>query len=179
MLEPTDRSLIAAARRGDAPAFGELYRRHREVVLAFFLARTGDARLAADLTAETFANAVAGCHGYRTDASPSRWLFAIARRMLAESRGRGAVDDRARRRLDLAPLELDDDDLERILALRAMLPAPAPSPDVERLPQARREALRARILDELEHPRAAGDLRCSPALARTARGGPQVGGTGS
>jgi len=84
-----------------------------------------------------------------------------------------AVDERARR-LGLARLELDDD-FERIGGLRALLPAGVPSPAVvEQLPEARREALRARILDELEHPSAAPRLRTSGAVARKARGRPST-----
>lgn len=170
-LDPSDRKLIAAARRGDGPAFGRFYRRHRDIVPAFFVARTGDAALAADLTAETFAVALAGCHGYRQDARPPSRLFAIARRLLAESRRRGAVGVRARERLGLAGLELDDDDLERIGRLRALLPGrPAQRDQLERLPEASREALRALILDELEHPNTARGLRRSPAARRPGRG---------
>lgn len=170
MLEPSDRALIAAAARGEAGAFGELYRRHCDIVLAFFLNRTGAPGLAADLTAETFAVALAGCRRYRPDAPPPSWLFAIARRLLAESRRRGAVEDRARRRVGLARLELDDGDIERIAGLRALL---SPS-SRERLGEARREAVRACILDELDHPDGAGGFRPSPAVAPCRRDGEVV-----
>jgi RNA polymerase sigma-70 factor (ECF subfamily) len=162
--------LIVAARRGDGAAFARLYRRHRDVVLTFFIARTGDAALAADLTAESFAVALTACHRYRPDTPPPSWLFAIARRLLAESCRRGTVDDRARRRLGLAPLELNDPDLERIARLRELLPDGFPPPGrAEGLTEALREALRARVLDELEHPGVTRGLRASPALARSGR----------
>jgi DNA-directed RNA polymerase specialized sigma24 family protein len=170
MPEPSDRRLIVAAGRGDGAAFARLYRRHRDVLLAFFLARTGDAALAADLAAESFAVALTACHRYRPDAPPPSWLFAIARRLLTESRRRGTVDDHARRRLGLARLELDDGDLERIARLRELLPDGFPPPgQLEGLTEALREALRARALDELEHSRATPGLRGSPAVARSDR----------
>ena len=50
----SDDELLAAA-RADPLAFGAFYRRHEERMLAFFLGRVGDAEVAADLTAETFA----------------------------------------------------------------------------------------------------------------------------
>jgi DNA-directed RNA polymerase specialized sigma24 family protein len=53
---PHDASLLA----GDAHDFAAFYRRHEDAVLSFFLRRTGGADLAADLTAETFARALAG-----------------------------------------------------------------------------------------------------------------------
>ena len=52
-----DEALLVAGRR-DAEAFGVFYRRRVDAVLAFFLRRTGDRELAADLTAETFAAAL-------------------------------------------------------------------------------------------------------------------------
>jgi Sigma-70 region 2 len=58
-----DIELLAAAAR-DPAAFARFYRRHVHAVIAFFHRRTGDAELAADLTAETFAAALEGCRRY-------------------------------------------------------------------------------------------------------------------
>ena len=54
---PADETLLLAARE-DAEAFGEFYRRRVDAVLAFFLRRTHDREVAADLAAETFAAAL-------------------------------------------------------------------------------------------------------------------------
>src|SRR3954469_25041683 len=59
--------LLRAAAADDAAAFARFYRRHVRGVIAFFHRRTGDAETAADLTAETFAAALAGCHRYDPD----------------------------------------------------------------------------------------------------------------
>ena len=67
---------------------------------AYFARRTRDAELAADLTAETFAAALDGAHRHRPDKGPAvAWLYGIARRKLAHAARKGAVEDRARRRL--------------------------------------------------------------------------------
>jgi DNA-directed RNA polymerase specialized sigma24 family protein len=52
----TDEELLAALSRSREPAaFSAFYRRHVDDVLGFLARRTGDAELAADLTAEVFA----------------------------------------------------------------------------------------------------------------------------
>jgi DNA-directed RNA polymerase specialized sigma24 family protein len=48
---------------------------------------------------------------YRRGGAPaSAWLFGIAQHKLVSSRRRGTVEDRARRRLRMAPIELEDED---------------------------------------------------------------------
>ena len=44
---------------------GELYARHRDELLAFFVRRTSDIEVALDLWSETFAQALAGRGRYR------------------------------------------------------------------------------------------------------------------
>jgi DNA-directed RNA polymerase specialized sigma24 family protein len=53
-----DALLVAAA--DDPEAFAQFYRAHVRGVVAYFRRRVGSAELAADLTAETFAAALAG-----------------------------------------------------------------------------------------------------------------------
>ena len=48
-------------------AFGVLYRRHENAVLGYFLRRTGDADIAADLAAETFAAALLGARRFKPE----------------------------------------------------------------------------------------------------------------
>ncbi len=98
-----DRVLAAAAR--DPRAFAAFYERYERPMLGFFVRRTADPELAADLTAEVFAAALDACARYRLGQAPaSAWLFGIAQHKLAKSRRRGVVEDRARRRLGMAPL---------------------------------------------------------------------------
>lgn len=119
MSDPCDDALLLEA-VDSREAFGRFYRRHERLVLGFFMRRTGDPELAADLAAETFAALLAGIERF----DPARggalaWLFGIASKQLLRARERGRVDDRARRRLGMRPLVLEDDLLERILRTEA------------------------------------------------------------
>src|ERR1039458_7350860 len=99
-----DEALLVAGRR-DAEAFGLFYGRRVDAVLAFFLRRTGDRELAADLTAETFAAALSALPRYSPQRSSAlAWLFTIAHHKLVDSIPRGQVADRGRRRMGLEPL---------------------------------------------------------------------------
>ena len=94
-----DDELLSRARR-DPAAFGTFYERHERLVLGYFMRRTRDPELAADLAAETFAVALAASRKYRGDGAPaSAWLIGIARNTLFASFRRSQVEDRARRRL--------------------------------------------------------------------------------
>jgi RNA polymerase sigma factor (sigma-70 family) len=156
-----DESLLATA-RVEPGAFGAFYRRHEDRVLGYFLARVGDAEVAADLTAETFAAALASAHRFRPRKEPaSAWLFGIARNNLAMSRRRGRVEARARHRLGMSPLVLTDESLERIAALDHTALAL-----VDALPADQQDAVRARVIDERDYAEIAKDLRCSEAVVR-------------
>ena len=156
-----DEELLATA-RAEPAAFGAFYRRHEDRVLSYFLARVGEPEVAADLTAETFAAALASSHRFRPRRKPAAaWLFGIARNNLAMSRRRGRVEARARRRLGMAPLALTDESVERITALdRSALAL------VDALPGDQQDAVRARVIDEREYAEIAQDLRCSEAVVR-------------
>src|SRR4051812_41583191 len=115
----SDEDLLAAC-RAEPDAFGVLYRRHVAALLAYFVRRTRDAELAADLTAETFAAALDGAHRFRPErGEAAAWIYGIARRQLSHAQRRGAVEDRARRRLGMAPIQLTDEAIERVEALAA------------------------------------------------------------
>jgi RNA polymerase sigma factor (sigma-70 family) len=161
--ENDDRLLVAAA--VDPGAFAEFYGRYERAMLAFFVHRTREPELAADLTAEVFAAALAGVARFRPGGPPAAaWLFGIAQHKLAKSRRRGVVEDRARRRLGMPLLVLEDQDIERIESL-----AGGGSNVVglfERLPAALHDAVGARVLDERSYEEIAGELRCSPAVVR-------------
>src|ERR1700754_2813956 len=94
----------------DPAAFGAFYERHERLVLGFFMRRVGEPELAADLPAETFAAALVSARKFRPRGAPaSAWLVGIARHTLSSSIRRSQVEDRARRRLGMEPLELDDE----------------------------------------------------------------------
>jgi RNA polymerase sigma-70 factor (ECF subfamily) len=157
-------SELLAATAVEPEAFGELYRRHEEVVLLFLLRRTGDPQLAADLAAETFASALTSAHRYRPGPAPVvAWLLGIARNVLAMSRRRGRVEERARRRLGMQPVVLDDDALERV---QALADEDAVARRLDALPVDQRRAVVARVVEEREYAEIARELRCSESVVR-------------
>ena len=69
-----DALLVAAA--DDPEAFARFYRLHVGGVIAYFRRRVGNAELAADLTAETFAAALAGRRRFAPERGPAAaWLY--------------------------------------------------------------------------------------------------------
>ena len=161
-----DAELIAATARGDADAFALLYRRHLPRVVGFALRATGDPEVAADLTAEVFAAALASCARYRPlHDSAAPWLLGIAQNKLRESRRRGRVENATRRRLQIAALPLDDADLERVEELAALGNVDL-AWVIDLLPIHEREAVRARVIDERDYHDIAGELECSESVVR-------------
>lgn len=85
-------ALVAATKRGDMDAFGELYRLHAPTVRRFLLMRSADRDLVDDLTSETFARALRHItrltyQGKEVDA----WLFTIARNALLDQQKKASV----------------------------------------------------------------------------------------
>jgi RNA polymerase sigma-70 factor (ECF subfamily) len=111
----SDEMLLAAR---DAASFERFYRRHVDELLGFFVRRTRDAELAADLTAETFAAALGARRRYRPEkGAAGAWLYGIALEQLVDAQRRGSVERRAQRRLGMDRIELTDRDRARIDAL--------------------------------------------------------------
>ena len=163
--EVHDDDLLSGYAHGDPDAFVAFYRRHLPAVLGFFLRRTGDRELTADLTAEVFAAAMIAAERYRPGERPAlAWLYGIAAHKLADSHRRGRVQDEARRRLALQPLAITDEDLERVGdladgsgAVEAALAA---------LPADQRDAVLARVVQERSYADIAAEMRCSEMLVR-------------
>jgi RNA polymerase sigma factor (sigma-70 family) len=139
---PTDEALLAGR---DPVAFEQFYCRHVETLLGFFARRTRDPELAADLTAETFAAALANRRKYRPQKGAAvAWLFGIAQHKLADAQRRGCAERRARRRLGMERLELHEDDYARIESLAE---AEGASALLELLAPDQRDAVRAHVLE--------------------------------
>jgi RNA polymerase sigma-70 factor (ECF subfamily) len=163
----SDADLLARS-RVDAEAFGVFYRRYERPILGYLLTRVRDAEVAADLTSEVFAAALEGAASFDASRgasmSASGWLFAIAHNTLVSSFRRGRVAEAARRRLGaLEPLALDDQDIERVLALE--------SNDswlelLDELPPGERDAILGRVVDERGYAELAGELGCSTLVVR-------------
>ncbi|HTU86834.1 MAG TPA: RNA polymerase sigma factor [Solirubrobacteraceae bacterium] len=166
-LQLADGDLLAAVVAGNGEAFATFYRRHLPAVLALLLRETGDREVTADLAAEVFAAVFLVARRFRARGAGSArpWVLGIARNKLRESRRRGRVEDRARRRLSFEPEVLDDDDLARVEELAAGAAGPVLEL-VEQLPDRQREAVRARFLEEREYGEIARKLNCSELVAR-------------
>lgn len=158
MALPTDAELLAAART-DASAFRAFYERYAERVHGYHLRRTRDAEAARDLTAETFAQAWLSRRRFRDQAGGTAgpWLFAIARNVLVGSVRRQRLERTACERLGVlveAHAEPDEtwlDGLDDVLG---------------DLPEGQGEAVRLRVVDELEYAEVARALGTTPATAR-------------
>jgi RNA polymerase sigma factor (sigma-70 family) len=157
-----DAELLAATAR-DPQAFGLFYRRHEQRILRFFVRRVRDAELAADLTAETFAAALLSRDRYRAaeGAPPVAWLFGIAQNLLLQSLRRGRVEQRARQQLAMPLLDLTDELIERIDALRGdAISALADLPDDQR------RAIEERVIEDRDYTEIGRALDCSSAVVR-------------
>ena len=163
--EQTDAELLAAVIGGDGRAFATFYRRHLPAVVAYLLRETRDREASADLAAEVFAAVFLAARRFRPGdgGSAAPWVRGIAQNKLRESRRRGRVEARARRRLAFEPEVLDDDDLARVDELasgRGVLAL------VDELPGRQREAVRSRIVQERGYDEIAKDLNCSELVVR-------------
>jgi len=167
MDERSDTELLLAS-RAEPVAFVELYRRHAEDVLRYFARRTLDPEAAAELTAETFAEAYASRRNYRdTGANGVAWLYGIARHQLGRFFRTGTIDAAARRRIGIAREALPADDYERIeelVDLGSIREALAEA--LESIADEQRDALRLRVIDGLGYSEVAERLGCAEAAAR-------------
>jgi RNA polymerase sigma-70 factor (ECF subfamily) len=76
---------VARAKRGDADAFAQLYRRYLYEVYGFVAARLSDREAAEDATQTIFFRAMQSLETCRDDGAFPGWLFAIARNVVTDS----------------------------------------------------------------------------------------------
>jgi RNA polymerase sigma-70 factor (ECF subfamily) len=163
-LDDVDDAGLVTALASSPEAFAVLYRRYERPLLGFFVRRTRQPELAADLAAETFAAALMVLRrDGGLDGQFAPWLFGVARNKLADSWRRGAVEDDARRRLAMEPVTLTDAALDeidafgddaRLVELVAGLPAD------------QRDAVVARIVEEDDYASIAERLKISEMVVR-------------
>ncbi len=158
----SDAELLLGACTCSEP-FGVFYERHFASVLAFFRRRVPGPEEAFDLTAETFAAALASVPRFQPGPEPPQtWLFAIARHKLSEALRSSRIQDEARRALAMQPIQLDDEAVE---ILEATATAPAIEL-LETLTAEQREAIEAHHIEEHGYAEIAADLRCSESVIR-------------
>lgn len=149
-------------------AFAAFYRRHSAPLTAYFLRRTGNAEVAADLCAETFAAALEGSGKFDPSRGPAvGWLYGIARRQLVYAARKGRVEDRARRRLGMERLVLSDEAIERIETLaESDSTARALEDLLADLPVDQRDAVEARVVHERDYDEIAAATGTSEPVVR-------------
>jgi len=165
--ERTDAELLLSSRT-EPEAFTELYRRHAEDVLRYFARRTLDPETAAELTAETFAEAFASRATYRDEGvNGVAWIYGIARHRLGRYFRSGRVEAAARRKLGMPERDLPSEDYERIEDLIDFAPIrEALVEALETLSDDQRSAMRLRVIDGLGYPEVAERLDCTEQNAR-------------
>ena len=152
----SDTELLLASRTSSEP-FGVFYERHVAFVLSFFRRRVPGPEEAFDLTAETFAAALASVARFEPGPEPpAAWLFAIARHKLSEAVRSSRIQDEARRALAMQPMELDDEAIE---ILETMARAAAIE-ILQTLGPDQRDAIEARHLQDRAYGEIAAELRC-------------------
>lgn len=162
----SDAELLRLSGR-DASAFGVFYDRHVTEVGVFFLRRTADHALAADLTSETFARAFVSRRRYRFTGGPAAgWLFTIAARQLVDYLRREQVSTKYRSRLGV-PVNCSTEDFDRVEDLVDLQPQlPELRAALDGLTAASARAVTLRVGHGLSYAEVAQQLGCSPSAAR-------------
>jgi RNA polymerase sigma factor (sigma-70 family) len=147
----------------DPQAFAEFYRRYERLIAGWLVRRCGRAHLAADLTAEVFAEAYLCAGRFRDGPEPAAaWLLGIARHKLLRSLRSDRIEASALRRLGVQRVEVSEESLEALGALGGSELLDL----LEALPEDQREAVRARVLDDSTYEELARRFQTSPATVR-------------
>ena len=168
MYEERDDVELIVRSREEPEAFGVLFERHAETLLGYFARRTFDPEAAAELTAETFAQAFASRTTYTdTGVNGVAWLYGVARHQLGRFFRAGRVDSDARRKLGMPERSLPPEDYERIEDLVDFAPIKdALVEALETLSNDQREALKLHVIGGLAYPEVARQLACTEDNAR-------------
>lgn len=162
MSDASDAELLAAC-HSDPDAFAVFYRRYERLVAGWLVRQCRRPDLAVELTAEVFAAAYLAAPRFHAGPEPAgAWLLGIARNLLLRSLRRDRTESSARRRLGVERLDMSDESLE---ALQRLADEPALALLGE-LPVDQREAVRARVIEELDYAELASRAEVTEAAAR-------------
>ncbi len=165
---PSDEELLEGS-AACPEQFVAFYDRHASGLLAFFGRRTYDSQVAADLTAETFAQAFAARKRFHAPGpgAATAWLYTIARRQLNHFVRRQRVESRWRERLGMEHLTVAPDALERaeeLIDLETVRDQVAAA--LDNLKGDLRDAVVLRVVDGMSYTEAALIAGCSEELMR-------------
>jgi RNA polymerase sigma-70 factor, ECF subfamily len=149
--------------------FSRAYRVNAQAMLLYFQRRLQDVEQATDLLAETFAVAIerAGQYRGKSEQELSSWIWAIARSLLRAAQRRGEVERRYAEGLGIERRVLAAAEVDRLeeLAGTSILSEEV-TRQLDRLPPQQRDAVRLRMLEELDYDEVAARLDISQEAAR-------------
>lgn len=168
LADLSDAELIVVS-VADPEAFCTLYDRWAGPLLAFIYRRVGNAEVAADLLAETFARAFESRSKFRdTGDSGSAWLYTIASRLIARYYRRKTVELKAVERLGITIPQVDQESLAAFERIAETQPGVGllVSDAIAQIPPGEREAVHLRVVEDLDYREIATRLNCSVVAAR-------------
>ena len=171
--EPTSDAELLAATPNDAQAFGVFYRRHVDNLLGYFWKRCRDHEIASDLTAETFAVVLEDLDRYDPErGNPSQFLYGIASNQMKRFWRRRKASSRARERLEIQTPPTAQTGWQPIEQADARLDAERLDSALSRVPARNREAVRLRVIEDLDYSEIARqlDVKIGTARVRVLRG---------
>lgn len=165
MMRKTDAELLSGSQKSRR-AFAAFYDRYERAVAGYFMRRTRDPELTADLTAEVFAAAFAAAGRFRPESDTAApWLFTIAQNTLVSSLRRGRVEESARLELGMRmAVEINSRSVARLE--QAVVGDAWVDDLLQRLPADQRDAVRRRVVDERSYDEIATELRTSSLVVR-------------
>lgn len=163
----SDEELLVGARR-DPEAFGEFYTRNVRPMVTYFWTRTRDRDITSDLVAETFTAALESIERYDTSkGNPWQWLYGIADKKLKRLWHSNRVASNTRRRLGIQTPPTATTGWEEVEAVDARLDADRIANAFTRVPAKSREAVRLRVIEQLDYSEIAQQLGCKRGTARS------------
>lgn len=165
--EPVTDAQLLEATAADAQAFGIFYRRHVDNVLGYFWKRCRDHDIASDLTAETFAVVLEELDRYDPDrGTPSQFLYGIANNQMKRFWRRRKASSRARNRLRIQTPPTAQTGWQPIEHADARLDAERLHAALSRVGTRNREAVRLRVIEQLDYAEIASRLNIKVGAAR-------------
>lgn len=163
----SDEELLVDASR-DPEAFGVFYTRNVRSMIVYFWSRTRDRDVTSDLVAETFATALESIERYDpTKGIPRQWLYGIASNQIKKLWRRNRASSNARQRLEIQTPPTASTGWEEIEAADARLDGYRLANALARVPVRSREAVRLRVVEQLDYSDIAHRLGCQRVTARS------------
>ncbi len=134
---------------------------------AYFWHRTRDREVTLDLISETFTVTLESVERYDpAKGNPRQWLYGIANNQLKRFWRSKRVSANARRRLGIQTPPTANTGWEEIEAAEDRIDAARMAEALDRLPARTREAVRLRVMEQLDYNEIGQQLGCKPKSAR-------------